>query len=389
MEPNNSKASVDINTTDKTKADAFNKDKTKAGVVDKDKTKAGAVDKDKSKAGIKTAVVILNWNGKALMEQYLPVLIEHTGSPGVSLVVADNASTDGSVEWLKASYPAIQLICLEQNYGFAEGYNRALASVEAEYLVLLNSDVQVSPNWLEVLTDYLDEHPEVAACQPKILSLKQPDYFEHAGACGGFIDALGYPFCRGRIQEYLETDQGQYDQSCDVFWASGACLCIRREDYFSAGGLDARFFAHMEEIDLCWRLRKLGRRLVCLPASVVYHLGGGTLNKENAHKTFLNFRNNLLMLYKNLPQGRLFGVMALRLLLDYSAALSFLLRGCPKSAIAVLRGRMAFRKLRPGFKKDRKSLSRGTQKNIPEIYRGCIVFDYFLRGKKRYSQLKF
>lgn len=354
-----------------------------------EKTRSGADNKAAAKAKIKTAVVILNWNGKALMEQYLPVLIEHTNYSDVSLVVADNASTDASSDWLKETYPNIQLLCLDRNYGFAEGYNLALEGLEAEYLVLLNSDVQVSPNWLEVLTDYLDEHSDVAACQPKILSLKQPDYFEHAGACGGFIDALGYPFCRGRIQESLEPDLGQYNQISDIFWASGACLCIRRNDYFSAGGLDGRFFAHMEEIDLCWRLRSRGRRLVCLPASVVYHLGGGTLNKENAHKTFLNFRNNLLMLYKNLPRRRLYGVMALRLLLDYSAALAFLFKGCYQSALAVLRGRLAFWKLRPGFKKDRKTLSPGAIKNIPEIYRGCIVVDYFLRGRKRYSQLKF
>ncbi len=342
-----------------------------------------------TKVKIKTSVVILNWNGKTLMEQYLPVLIENTPYPDVSLIVADNASTDASVEWLKRTYPEIQLLCLDRNYGFAEGYNRALAALETEYLVLLNSDVKVTPNWLPPLINYLDQHPDTAACQPKILDLKQPDYFEHAGACGGFIDSLGYPFCRGRIQDHLEPDQGQYDKLCDVFWTGGACLCIRREDYFAAGGLDGRFFAHMEEIDLCWRLHNRGRRLVCLPQSVIYHLGGGTLNKDNEHKTFLNFRNNLLMLYKNLPQGRLCGVMTLRLVLDYLAALSFLLKGCPKSALAVFRGRLAFWKLLPGFKQDRKSLSSGVQKNIPEIYRGCIVFDYFLRAKKRYSQLKF
>lgn len=338
---------------------------------------------------IKTAVVILNWNGRALMEQFLPVLIANTDYPDVALVVADNASTDDSVAWLRSSYPEIELICLEQNFGFAQGYNLALEKLEAEYLVLLNSDVQVSPRWLSVLTDYLDQHPELAACQPKILSLKQPDYFEHAGACGGFIDALGYPFCRGRIQDTLEQDLGQYESPADIFWASGACLCIRREDFFEAGGLDGRFFAHMEEIDLCWRLRSRGRRLVCLPESLVYHLGGGTLNKDNAHKTFLNFRNNLLMLYKNLPARRLFGVMSLRLVLDYVAALQFLLRGCPQSALAVLRGRLAFWKLRPDFKQDRRSPGVGAQTKIPEIYRGCILFDYYFRAKKHFSQLKF
>ncbi len=359
--------------------------------VTNENANGGTGTKTKTKTGvnIKTTVVILNWNGKALMEQYLPVLIEHTSYPDVSLMVADNASTDASVEWLQTTYPGIRLLCLDRNYGFAEGYNRALAGLESEYLVLLNSDAKVTPNWLPPMIDYLDQHPGVAACQPKILNLRQPGYFEHAGACGGFIDTLGYPFCRGRIQDYLEPDQGQYDSICDVFWTSGACLCIRREDFFAAGCLDGRFFAHMEEIDLCWRLRKRGRRLVCLPQSVIYHLGGGTLNKDNAHKTFLNFRNNLLMLYKNLPKSRLFGVMVLRLVLDYVAALNFLLKGCPKSALAVFRGRLAFWKLRPGFKRDRKNLNTSAEKNIPEIYRGCIVFDYFLRAKKRYSQLNF
>lgn len=341
------------------------------------------------KPAIKTAVVILNWNGKALMQQYLPALLEHTDFPGVAIVIADNGSDDGSVDWLKAEYPQLRLICLERNYGFAEGYNRAIEALDADYLVLLNSDVKVSQGWLSVLTDFLDQHPDVAACQPKILSFVKPAYFEHAGACGGFIDTLGYPFCRGRIQDHLEEDKGQYDQVIDIFWATGACLCIRRNDYIAAGGLDGSFFAHMEEIDLCWRLRNRGRRLVCLPGSVVYHLGGGTLNKENAHKTFLNFRNNLLMLYKNLPSGPFFWIMALRLPLDYIAAFVFLLKSCPKSALAVLRGRQAFWKMRSGYKKEFKNQPAGAQKNIPEMYRGCIIFDYFLLGKKCFSQLNF
>jgi GT2 family glycosyltransferase len=219
------------------------------------------------------SVIILNWNGKSLMREYLPNVVEHTlGSANVELVVADNGSTDGSLEFLAAEYPQIRRIDLGHNHGFAEGYNLALAQVDAQYAVLLNSDVKVTENWLPALIDYLDQNPEVAACQPKIRSLRESEYFEHAGAAGGFMDFLGYPFCRGRLLSVVEKDFGQYDMPADIFWATGACLCIRIEDFRSVGGLDARFFAHMEEIDLCWRLRSRGRRIVCLPASTVYHL---------------------------------------------------------------------------------------------------------------------
>lgn len=336
---------------------------------------------------MKTAVIILNWNGKALMQRFLPDVLENTDTPDTKVYVADNGSTDDSVAWLKASHPELPLLCLDRNYGFAEAYNKAVAAIEADYVVLLNSDVAVTKGWCSELTNYLDAHPDIAACQPKIRSTEQRDCFEHAGAAGGFLDRMGYPFCRGRIQDVVEKDEGQYDGIVDVFWATGACLCIRREDYLTAGGLDARFFAHMEEIDLCWRLRSRGRRIVCLPQSLVYHLGGGTLQKENARKTYLNFRNNLLMLYKNLPQKVLFKVLLGRFFLDYTAAVFFLLKGNFKSAFAVFRARRAYHRMRPSYKELRREIqAQAVQTTIPEIYQGCTVLDFHLKGKKHWSQ---
>lgn len=340
---------------------------------------------------MKVAVVILNWNGKTLMREYLPNVVRYTlcEQADVELVVADNGSTDGSLDFLSRNYPQIRLLDLGCNYGFAEGYNRALAQIDAEYVVLLNSDVEVSLNWLRPMVNYLDENPDVAACQPKILSLREPGFFEHAGAAGGFMDALGYPFCRGRILSVVEKDLGQYNTPLDIFWASGACLFIRLKDYKNAGGLDAAFFAHMEEIDLCWRLRSRSRRIVCLPESVVYHLGGATLNKENPRKTFLNYRNNLLMLYKNLPRRRFYPVFVVRFILDYLSALVFLLSGKKGDALAVLRARVAFLGLRPQFRSSRReNLARATQRGIPEVYPGCIIFDYYFRGLRTFSSVK-
>ena len=244
---------------------------------------------------MKTAIVILNWNGRKMLEQYLPSVLEYSCDEA-TVVVADNASTDDSLTFLNARYPQIQTIVLDQNYGFAEGYNRALKQVEAEYYVLLNSDVEVTPHWLSPLIAYMDSHAEVAACQPKLLSYVNKEKFEYAGASGGYLDRYGYPFCRGRLFDAVETDRGQYDDTAEVLWATGACLFIRSEDYWRVGGLDGRFFAHCEEIDLCWRLNIVGRKVICMPESKVYHLGGGTLPKGNPMKTFLNFRNNLTML---------------------------------------------------------------------------------------------
>ena len=253
----------------------------------------------------KISIVILNWNGEEMLRAFLPSVLVCSSGRDVEVCVADNGSTDASCAMLEEEFPIVRLIRLDENYGFAEGYNRALSQIDAEYVILLNSDVEVTPDWLQPLTEFMDNHPEVAACQPKIMSYKKRDTFEYAGAAGGFIDKLGYPFCRGRIFDVVEKDEGQYDTPLPVFWATGAALMIRLDVYKQVGGLDGRFFAHMEEIDLCWRLRSRGYGIYCIPQSEVYHVGGATLKKENPRKTFLNFRNNLLMLYKNLPEKEL------------------------------------------------------------------------------------
>ena len=318
------------------------------------------------------SVVILNWNGVEMMKRFLPTVVSN--SPEAEVVVADNASTDDSVEWLTEQMPDVRQVILDRNYGFAEGYNRALKPVEAEYYVLLNSDVDVPEGWLAPMLEYMDEHPEVAACQPKLRCQWAPEMLEYAGACGGYIDWLGYPFCRGRVRDNVEKDNGQYDTVAPVFWASGAALMIRSRDYWLAGGLDGRFFAHQEEIDLCWRLRSRGRGIVCVPQSVVYHVGGGTLPKENPRKTYLNFRNNLLLLYKNLPQSRLRKVMFLRFWLDIVASMVFLLKGEVGSFKAVYRGRRDYCRMKPDFAKDRaENLRLTVVENIPEIYQKTIL----------------
>ncbi len=336
----------------------------------------------------KTAVVILNWNGCDMLRSFLPSVVRCSQTEGARVYVADNGSTDASVEMLRREFPSVHLILLGENHGFAEGYNLALRQVDAEYVVLLNSDVEVTGHWLAPLIGYMDAHPEVAACQPKIRSWRQRERFEYAGAAGGFIDRYGYPFCRGRIMSAVEKDNGQYDTVVPLFWATGAALFIRRKDYLDAGGLDGRFFAHMEEIDLCWRLRARGRRLVCVPQSTVYHVGGATLKKENPRKTFLNFRNNLLMLYKNLPQEELVAVMRMRAVLDYVAALNFLLRGQFANMWAVVRARRAFRQLRPSFAAVRKeNLGKTSVTVIPERTKSSILAQFYLHGKKHFSRL--
>lgn len=334
----------------------------------------------------KVAIVILNWNGRKMMEQYLPSVIAH--SQGATIYVADNASTDNSLEWLHI-YNKVKTIVLDQNYGFADGYNRALKQVEAEYYILLNSDVEVTPHWLEPLIDYMDTHSDVAACQPKLLSFVDKTKFEYAGAAGGFIDRFGFPFCRGRIFDSVEADNGQYDSVQQVLWATGACLFIRSEDYWRVGGLDARFFAHNEEIDLCWRLRIMGRQVVCLPDSQVYHLGGGTLPKGNPYKTFLNFRNNLTMLYKCLPDKELHDVMRWRWFLDYLAAWQTLILNRNYGDFkAIYRARRAFKKWKKDFKEDRKRIQESRREaSVPERKRYSIVWQYYVKGKRWYSDL--
>lgn len=324
-----------------------------------------------------------------MLREFLPSVIDYSVGEGIEVCVADNASTDTSREVLQTEFPTVRLIELDRNYGFAEGYNRALAQVEAEYAVLLNSDVEVTPHWLEPLLDYMDAHSETVACQPKLLSWRNKDYFEYAGASGGFMDRYGYPFCRGRIFDVVEKDEGQYDTVTEVLWATGAALFIRLKDYREAGGLDGRFFAHMEEIDLCWRLRSRGKKIVCIPQSVVYHVGGATLKKENPRKTFLNFRNNLLMLYKNLPDKELKHVLFVRGILDRVAALVFYLKKDKENARAVMEARREFDNIRYSFATSRiENMMKSTDEILPQRVRFSILMKYYLLGKKYFSQLK-
>lgn len=337
---------------------------------------------------MKVSVVILNWNGCEMLRTFLPSVVRHSEGTDIEVCVADNGSTDASVDMLRKEFPSVRIILLEQNHGFADGYNLALQQVDAEYVVLLNSDVEVTDHWLEPMVAYLEGHPEVAACQPKIRSQRRKEYFEYAGAAGGFIDKYGYPFCRGRIMGVVEKDENQYDTVIPLFWATGAALFIRRSDYLEAGGLDGRFFAHMEEIDLCWRLRSRGRQIVCIPQSVVYHVGGATLKKENPQKTFLNFRNNLVMLYKNLPEEELNKVMRVRTCLDYVAALTFLLKGDIGNARAVMRARKDFKRQCPSFSSSREeNLRKNTLNAIPERSKSSILWQFYARGCERFSQL--
>ncbi len=338
---------------------------------------------------MKIAVVILNWNGRKMLERYLSNVLTYS-QEDATVVVADNASTDDSVEWLRQHHPDVPLIVLEKNWGFADGYNQALAHIEAEYYVLLNSDVEVTHHWLTPLVEFMDSHADVAACQPKLLAVHDHDSFEYAGACGGFIDRYGYPFCRGRIFDTVEQDNGQYDTAAEVLWATGACLMVRSNDYWEVGGLDGRFFAHNEEIDLCWRLRQRGRKVYCLPDSQVYHVGGGTLPKSNPHKTYLNFRNNLTMLYKNLPDNEWHKVSRMRLVLDYVAALRMLLLEHNVGEFkAVLRARKDFHRWKHDFDDDRRTILSGRVEKSPLACRQpySILWQYYMKGKKNYSQL--
>lgn len=334
----------------------------------------------------KLSIVILNWNGAEMMRRFLPSVLQH--STEAEIVVVDNGSTDDSLQMLSQNFPSVRQVVLDKNYGFADGYNKGLKEIEAEYYLLLNSDVEVRKGWLKPMLAYMDSHPDVAACQPKLLCQWSPSDFEYAGACGGYIDALGYPYCRGRVMGTIESDKGQYDNIAPILWATGACLLVRANDYWQAGGLDGRFFAHQEEIDLCWRLRSRGRGIVCVPQSVAYHLGGGTLPQGNPRKTFLNFRNNLLLLYKNLPQERLVKVMRIRFWLDALASIQFLLTLQWGSFLAVWKARKAFRQMRPDFRKDREENLRQTKLSpVPEQSTFSLLWQYYVKGRKTYHDL--
>lgn len=337
----------------------------------------------------KVAIVILNWNGQKMLAKFLPNVIEYSRQDA-EIWVADNSSSDGSMHLLETQFPQVKTIVLEQNFGFAEGYNRALRQIEADYYVLLNSDVEVSHHWLTPLIEFMDSHPQVAACQPKLLAEYDKDSFEYAGACGGFLDKYGYPFCRGRIFGTVESDNGQYDYQQEILWATGACMMIRSADYWKAGGLDGRFFAHNEEIDLCWRLRLMGRKIYCIPESEVYHVGGGTLPKSNPMKTFLNFRNNLTMLYKNLSDKELSYVMRVRWFLDYLAAFEMLLLQRNWGDFkAVFKARKAFKEWRSSFDEERKRIqAQRVEEEIPQIFKISILWQYYAKGVKNFKDLK-
>ena len=338
------------------------------------------------------SIVILNYNGAAMLRRFLPSVLAHSGEAEV--IVADNASTDASRDVLRDEFPAVRTILLDRNYGFAEGYNQALRQVEADVFVLLNSDVEVTPGWLTPLIAYLKSHPECAALQPKIRQWAEPadsavrQRFEYAGASGGYLDRYGYPYCRGRVFGTLEQDHGQYDTPVPVLWATGAALVIRAADWRESGGLDGRFFAHQEEIDLCWRLRSRGRSIVCVPQSVVFHVGGGTLPTGSPRKNYLNYRNNLLLLYKNLPERDLRPVLRLRRWLDLVAALKELLTGHWQNFRAIRRARRDFRKLRPEYEAVRAdNLRRATTDLIPERTAFSLLWQYYVRRRTTYDRL--
>ena len=331
----------------------------------------------------RVAIIILNWNGEKLLREFLPSVVKNTNADLGRVVVVDNHSTDGSWICLEQEFPDVERVLFEENFGFAGGYNRAIEMIEAEYVVLLNSDVEVAPGWLEPLVAVLDRDERVAAVQPKILAYRDKNKFEYAGAAGGYIDYLGFPFCRGRVMDTTEQDDGQYDDEVDVFWATGASLCIRRDVYRATGGLDEAFFAHMEEIDLCWRLKNGGYTLKVVPSSVVYHLGGGSLPMNHPRKLFLNYRNNLLMLHKNLCAKQRKKIFFARVLLDTMAGGLFLLKGQWSNTRSVIRAYKAFREMRKVYPVPERSVS------LSGIYPRSIVLDYFLRGKKKFSDLNF
>ena len=336
----------------------------------------------------KLAIVILNWNGAEMLKKYLPSVLNYSREEAV-VYVADNASTDNSIALLKEQFPEVRLILLEKNLGFAEGYNKALAQVEAEYYLLLNSDIEVTPGWLTPMIEFMDAHKEVAACQPKLLSIFQRDSFEYAGACGGYMDRYGYPFCRGRIFDVVEQDKGQYDEPAKIHWATGAALLVRARIYKEVGGLDGRFFAHQEEIEMCWRMRIRGYQIWCLPQSKVYHVGGGTLPKSNPMKTYLNFRNNLTMQYKCLPEKDLKPVMCLRWFLDYLAAFqTLLLKRNVGDFKAIFRARRDFKRWRKDFEKDRQQIQNSRKDNQEsEFAPFLLLWKYYAKGCKTFSQL--
>ncbi|MCO6497491.1 MAG: glycosyltransferase family 2 protein [Chitinophagaceae bacterium] len=337
-----------------------------------------------SESNPRVAIIILNWNGKKFLEQFLPSVL-NTQYENLEIVVADNGSTDDSVSFLKDHYPSIRVILLETNYGFAGGYNLSLQQIEADYFALLNSDAEVTPGWVKSIVDLMESDYSIAACQPKILSFNDRNRFEYAGASGGWIDKWGYPFCRGRVFYYCEEDKGQFNNAIEVFWATGAAMIVRSSLFLEFGGFDDYFFAHQEEIDLCWRMKNKGYKIYVQPSSVVYHMGGGSLGQDNPHKLFLNFRNNLIMMYKNLRSGERIVRILMRMVFDGIAGIRFLLSGKLKFFLAVIKAHFAFYRWIFLAKKDR--AERKPLKELAGVYNGSVVWDYFLRKKKTFSEI--
>ena len=343
---------------------------------------------------MKVAIVILNWNGRHMLERFMPTVVKYSHGQNFSVldnnydtevVVADNGSTDDSVFFLQQNYPELPLVLLDKNYGFAGGYNKALEQVDADYYVLLNSDVECTPRWIEPVIRIMDANSKVAVMQPKLLMYDRKDTFEYAGGAGGFIDSYGYPFCRGRLFNTLEKDHGQYDDDCDIFWATGAAMFVRASVWRELGGLDADFFAHMEEIDFCWRVHNAGYRVTYCPQSKLYHVGGGTLPKSNPFKTQLNFRNNLSMLYKNLPDERRDKVLRLRMFLDRVAAVKFLAEGHLGEYRAVRKAHKEFRAWRNELKEKRAAIKPHA---VSQVYQGALLIEYYLMRRQTFTELR-
>lgn len=331
----------------------------------------------------KVSVVILNWNGRFFLEKFLPSVYNST-YPNIEFVIGDNGSTDDSLDFVKANYPQIRIIQNAQNYGFAGGYNKVLEQVQADYYILLNSDVEVTTHWIEPVIEMMERENYVAA-QPKIRAFHKKTHFEHAGGAGGYLDKWGYPFCRGRILHVTEEDRGQYDTEEEIFWATGAALFIKSSAWREAQGFDADFFAHMEEIDLCWRLKRLGHKIGYCPKSTVYHVGGGTLQTSNPKKTYLNFRNNLFMLHKNLPLGQALGIIFIRFWLDLLALIHFLVQGKGKDAWAISRSHQAF--FTNFFKNSKKRKKYNVPFNKKGLYKKSIIWDFYVNKIQKFSDL--
>jgi GT2 family glycosyltransferase len=337
---------------------------------------------------IKTAVVILNWNGIPWLQKFLAIVVKFSAGMDTVVYLADNGSTDGSAEWVSNNFNDVRIIRIESNQGFAGGYNLALKQITAKYFVLLNSDAEVTEGWLDPMIKHLDQNPDVASCQPKIRSFHNRDYFEYAGAAGGYIDKFGYTFCRGRIFEHIEKDFGQYDNCTDIFWSSGACMMVRSEAWVQCGGFDDDFFAHMEEVDLCWRFHLAGLRVSCVPESIVYHAGGGSLPYDSKLKTYLNFRNNLFLLFKNLPDNKFHKTMFIRKILDGVAAIMFIIKGRTGNAKAVWKAHMDYYKNIKSLKVKRESVSNLVKdKTISHLVNKSIVFRFYIKGEKTFGSL--